>query len=81
MRGLKHGAARLFYLAAGALGRAIRPAYEGIETSSYTRYRGRIVLPRRAIRPAYEGIETLPQATCEGSVFYTANSIFSTSCN
>ena len=40
-------------------GRAIRPAYEGIETFQGFRHkRGRCF--GRAIRPAYEGIETTP---------------------
>ena len=40
-------------------GRAIRPAYEGIETVSCNRSTD-LYNPGRAIRPAYEGIETSP---------------------
>ena len=40
-------------------GRAIRPAYEGIETDILTEVVD-AYLVGRAIRPAYEGIETRP---------------------
>ena len=38
--------------------RAIRPAYEGIETTGSGQFGGRLFLVR-ASRPAYEGIETV----------------------
>ena len=57
MRGLKHISAD-FRKAVEEGRRAIRPAYEGIETGSDTTARSRQTPSRRAIRPAYEGIET-----------------------
>ena len=44
-------------------GRAIRPAYEGIETRPPPGGTGGYCRPGRAIRPAYEGIETTTSLT------------------
>ena len=58
MRGLKLVNIREQPAAQCAQGRAIRPAYEGIETRFFTYAHGCINAVRREIRPAYEGIET-----------------------
>ena len=57
MRGLKPYFAMGDQLVA-RVSRAIRPAYEGIETSRITRWLTTDFSVGRAIRPAYEGIET-----------------------
>ena len=57
MRGLKHRRSKSSQIFRRR-GRAIRPAYEGIETCDLN-FICHVSLPSsRAIRPAYEGIET-----------------------
>ena len=58
MRGLKPHHELLNGKSRYPLCRAIRPAYEGIETRRFTLVGVGVVVVSRAIRPAYEGIET-----------------------